>query len=537
MTELATNLTDATRAAEYYAQGYWRPEDLWTTIFNAASRNPDQLALVCGDRSVTYRELIQEATRLGAGLRERGIRRGDVVVIHARNSIESAQALLGCVYLGAVATPLPPMFSDRQLSSVVDKTQARAVIGLGDPSEVQRTIGGARAAASVQAVVVPDELAEGDEATVPWSALFGADDGEPRSAVDPDALAMLFFTSGTTGLPKGVMHSSNTVRYGIEGRARLHAVGSEDRQLVAAEFGFVGGVVFGVLTALVNGATGVLMRRWEPDEAVRLIAHRRISYCHLMPTHVHDLLASPLLDTADVSSLWRAAMGGLARERRLEVEQRLCPKPLPGYGMSECLGNATCSVDDLAERVLSTDGRPYAGTELRIVDQHDAPVATGVVGAVTVRGPSRCLGYFDAPQLTRDAFTEDGFYRTGDLGRLDADGYLTFVGRGKDIIRRGGVTIVPAELEGVLRNHTRIKDVAVIGLPDERLGERACACVITRDDRPITLEEITAFLSSHAIAKYLWPERIVQLASFPKTPSLKVKKPALVEQIQKEDRS
>ncbi len=229
-------------------------------------------------------------------------------------------------------------------------------------------------------------------------------------------------------------------------------------------------------------------------------------------------------------------MGGLPPERRSEIRRRLCPNPFPGYGMSECLGNSSCGPKDDPAKTLNRDGMPYPGTELLILGDDGKPARAGEAGAILVRGPSRCLGYFRAPELTRAAFTADGFFRTGDRGMLDEDGYLTFLSREKDIIRRGSVTIVPNEVEAALMTHANIRRVALVGLPDARLGERACACVITRDGAPIGLDALTQHLASRAVARYMWPERVEQFAEFPLTPSLKVRKPALIEAIAERDR-
>ncbi len=168
-----------------------------------------------------------------------------------------------------------------------------------------------------------------------------------------------------------------------------------------------------------------------------------------------------------------------------------------------------------------------------MVDEEDRPVAPGVTGAILARGPSRFLGYYGAPQLTAEAVTDAGYYRTGDIGWLDEAGCITFVARHKDIIRRGGIIIVPGDVEAALMGHPRIEHVAIVGLPDPRLGERACACVITRDGAPMTIEEITDFLQQRGVARYTWPESVAMFASFPRSASLKVQKRSLVEELQK----
>jgi non-ribosomal peptide synthetase component E (peptide arylation enzyme) len=206
--------------------------------------------------------------------------------------------------------------------------------------------------------------------------------------------------------------------------------------------------------------------------------------------------------------------------------------PLADYGLSEVPGHAAHGLDEPEAKMITTEGRPYDGTEIRILGADDAPLPAGEVGAVVVNGPSRFLCFLGNDDLTRDSLTSWGGYRTGDLGSLDEDGHLVYVGRSKDIIRRGGVTLVPAELEPVLLRHPAVHDVAVVPLPDERLGERACAALIIKPgERPPALAEVQEFLDREGVAKYTWPELVEVFEEFPRTPSLKVVKSEVVQQI------
>ena len=201
------------------------------------------------------------------------------------------------------------------------------------------------------------------------------------------------------------------------------------------------------------------------------------------------------------------------------------------YGMSESPAHVTGSTADDLEDLRTTEGKALPGTDLLICDDEDRPVPVGTHGNILVRGPNRLLGYYRNEALNKSSLTPDGFFRTGDVGFLNEAGFMTFVTRSKDIIRRGGVTITPADIETALRGHPRIADVAVIGLPDPRLGERACACVITRDGEDMSLSDITDFLGRIAFARYLWPETVAICQSFPRTPSLKVQKNELRRQV------
>jgi non-ribosomal peptide synthetase component E (peptide arylation enzyme) len=206
--------------------------------------------------------------------------------------------------------------------------------------------------------------------------------------------------------------------------------------------------------------------------------------------------------------------------------------PLGDYGLSEVPGHAAHSLHEPDEKIFLTEGRPYDGTEIRIVDREERPLPAGEVGSVIVNGPSRFLGFLGNDELTRQSLTAWGGYRTGDLGYLDEDGQFVYVGRSKDIIRRGGVTIVPAEVEPVILRHPNVHEVAIVPLPDERLGERACAAIIVVEGRPTpTIDDLQRFLDAEGVAKYTWPESVEVFADFPRTPSLKVVKRDVVRQI------
>jgi non-ribosomal peptide synthetase component E (peptide arylation enzyme) len=244
-----------------------------------------------------------------------------------------------------------------------------------------------------------------------------------------------------------------------------------------------------------------------------------------MPTHSADLIKAGSESTRDLSSMRVLAAPGLTRERRIAMREAFGVPPLGDYGLSEVPGHAAHGLHEHDEKIFLTEGPPYDGTEIRIVDELERPVTATTVGSVIVNGPSRFLGFLNNDELTRASLTDWGGYRTGDLGYLDEDGEFVYVGRSKDIIRRGGVTIVPSEVEPVLLRHPNVREVAIVPLPDERLGERACAAIIAVHGHSApTLEEIQRFLEQEGVAKYMWPESVEVFDEFPRTPSLKVVK-------------
>ena len=529
---------------QYYAQRYWRAEDLWESFATVFAASPAATAIIEGERRITFHELRQQGELFGRALWAHGLQPGDVIAIHGRHCLESVVAIVGCAYAGIVVALLPHMFSTEQIAAILDNSGAKALVALGEDSEVHR----ARLAAQgrqLVAFIVADAAgtgipsgdvsasAEQGSGTVAWRSFLERSSSasrqrEPRPA---DDIVLLLFSSGTTGEPKGVMHSANTVRFTVETYGRYQDIGPFDTSLVLTAFGFVGSSILGTYLTFLCGCKTVLQRTWSAEEAVMLIEKHRVTHFLLMPTHAIDILNCESLDRANCTSVSRGVVAGVSEAHRLDAQRRLCARPYPMYGMSESPGHVTgCSSDDLDD-LRTSEGRPLPGTELLVCDDDDRPLPPGSPGNVLVRGPNRFLGYYRNDVLNRSSLTEDGFFRTGDVGVLDAEGYFTFVSRSKDIIRRGGVTITPADVETALRPHPRVADVAVIALPDPRLGERACACVITKDGKDITLAELTSFLEARGFARYLWPEHVVVCERFPRTPSLKVRKNDLRKQV------
>jgi acyl-coenzyme A synthetase/AMP-(fatty) acid ligase len=343
---------------------------------------------------------------------------------------------------------------------------------------------------------------------------------------------MVLHSSGTTSTPKGIAHSNNTLRYATEGICKRWELTGEDIYLVVCEFGFVGGLVFGYFPPLLNGATGVLVNRWDAEDALRLIEEHHCTYVLSMPTHSADLIKAKSESDLDLPSMRVLAAPGLTRERRMAMQEAFGVPPLGDYGLSEVPGHAAHGLHEPEAKIALTEGRPYDGTEIRIVDDAEQAVPPNTVGSVIVNGPSRFLGFLGNDDLTRESLTSWGGYKTGDLGYLDEDGQFVYVGRSKDIIRRGGVTIVPSEVEPVILRHPDVREVAIVPLPDDRLGERACAAIIAVEGRTApTLEELQQFLDREGVAKYTWPESVEVFDEFPRTPSLKVVKRDVVTQI------
>ncbi len=512
----------AAAAERYYEEGFWRSDTLWSDLARVLEARADKVAFETDEGSLTFGELDRAAGALADRLAAFGISRGDVVAVLGRNSLEAPVALVACVRLGAVLAPVPPMFSAAQLSALIAQCDARGLVAFGGEREIEKCAQIPAERHSFLAIE-PETLDQ----------LLAAPRSEsaptPLPADDPN---LLLHSSGTTATPKGILHSGNTLRYATDQIRERWELSAEDLYLIVCEFGFVGSVLFGYFPALLSGAHCLSIGRWDPVKALEVMERKRVSYVLMMPTHASDALNDADPASHDFPALRAFAAPGLTPERRAHAQKAFGHPPLADYGLSEVPGNTAHGLREEEAKVLKTEGRPYRGTEIRIVDGNGEPLGPGEEGHVEVNGPSRFLGFLGNEELTAELIAPWGGYRTGDLGYLDEDGHLVYLGRSKDTIERGGVQIVPADVEPTVLEHPAIREVALVPLPDERLGERVCAAIIlTEGAGAPTLEQLQEFLAGKDVAKYTWPESIEVFDEFPRTSSLKPVKGEIVKRI------
>lgn len=353
---------------------------------------------------------------------------------------------------------------------------------------------------------------------------------------DPNAVTLLIFTSGTTGEPKGVMHTHNTVvaannplpeRLGITSDSVIH---------MASTLAHLTGFLYGARLNVQNGATAVLQDVWDASRFVELVEEHGITYTSAATPFLHDTLNAPNLADHDMSSLERFCCMGAPIPRVLvrEAKEKLPGLVvLGGWGQTEN-GLVTLGIPgDPEEKVIETDGYPWPGMHIRTVDFDGKEVPPGEEGGLQVYGPTLFVGYAERLEMTRESF-EGPWFDTGDLAKIDADGYVNISGRTKDVIIRGGENIPVSYVENVLYENPKVASVAIVAIPDPRLQERACACVVTKPGVEFTFEEMQNFLADKGVAKQYWPERLEILEDFPKTPSGKIRKFELRDQVKGE---
>ncbi|MCJ7439824.1 MAG: AMP-binding protein [Acidimicrobiia bacterium] len=423
---------------------------------------------------------------LAGALREEGVRRGDVVAWQAPNWWEVIVLYRACWRLGAIAGPIHH---------------------LAGPADVERML----------AILEPRVSLSVTDVRGPGARFTRLlDEGAPltRSVGRPSDLAVVLFTSGSTGGPKAALHTQRGLAYKARVMAAAHQLGPDDAVLMPAPLAHISGLLNAVLIPGVVPMRAEVMAKWDPEDALAAIEREHITFMIGPPTFFVALMAAPAFRTERVETLRLVSSGGAGVTPAFveEATERLACLVKRTYGSTEAPTITTSTPDDSVVRARETDGRATGVARLRISDPvtgRERP--TGEAGELWLRGPELFAGYAD-PEQTRAAISR-GWFRTGDLAAVDADGWLTIVGRIKDIIIRGGENITAAEVEGVLEAHPDIREAVAVGQPDGRLGERVCAFVVAT--RPFDLDTCRTWFEERGVARYKTPERVVQLDELP----------------------
>ena len=526
---METSLTE-TRIRAMTGAGFWRNEGLEVYLDRWARERPAKTALVDGRGRYTWEALARAVDRVAHGLRAHGVERGSVISCQLPNWNETVLIFLAALRLGAVVNPIPPTYRASEIRFMLGLLESQVAVvpaTFRGFSHAGMLVSLRSALPRLQHVFVA--RGQGPEGTTPLATLTdqaweGRAGRRGLPGTDANAVHEVVFTSGTTGEPKGVMHTSNTTLSTIYRAIERLEFSSQDVVLMASTLGHQTGYLFGYCLTLLLGVTAVWLDVWNAEEAARLIEAEGVTFTMGATPFLRDLTyAEPRRDLRSLR-LFISAGAPIPRPLVRDARARLGCAISAGWGMTEN-GLVTCNgLRDPEEKVFGSDGAPLPGMELRVVDGDGAPAPAGTEGDLLVRGAAQFVGYFRRPQFTADGHTADGWFKTGDRGTLDAAGYLAITGRSTDLIIRGGENIPVVEVENLLYTHPKIAGVAIVALPDPRLGERACAVVITREGQAITLGEIVDFLERHELARQKFPERLEIVSEFPMTPSGKIQK-------------
>ena len=495
----------------------------------AALQFGDGLAIADGNNRLTYAELVEQARRFGAALVASGIQPGDRVAIWAFNSAEWVTALLGLSCAGATLVPINTRWKGVEAADVLRRSRARLLVTVTD-------FLGTDYVAMLEGQELPDLSTTVVIRTKSWEDFLSGvtpsdlDELDRRAAaVAPDDPADILFTSGTTGVPKGVVMPHERSLGVATDWVRMTGLNTDDRYLMVNPYFHQFGLKAGILACLAGGAAMLPEPAFDVDRALARVASEHVTVFPGAPTLYHSILDHADRDKYDLSSL-RVAVTGAA-DIPVELIRRINDElpfsvVITGYGLTETGTATSTSPDDDFETVATTVGRPRPGFELRIADSDGNDVPTGEAGEVVIKGPTVMAGYLDDAEATSATLSPDGWLRTGDLGVLDERGYLRIVGRIKDMFIVGGFNVYPAEIENALLRHPDIRQAAVIGIPDERLGEVGMAFVVTASGSGEVGPEILTWCRDQ-MANYKVPRAIETVDELPLNATGKVVKDEL----------
>ncbi len=533
---MTRDLSPAARRAAMTEKGLWRDETLLDHFRCNVGRFPNKVAVIAtraeqGDETqLTYADLDRLSDRVAVGLARRGVGEGDVVSFQLPNWWQFTVLHLAALKLGAISNPLMIIFRERELTFMLGLAETKVLVV---PAKF-RNVDHRAIAKAVQAevptlthVVVVDGDGDGDEA---FDRLVADDASAAELAalaaheLSPDAVIQLLYTSGTTGEPKGVSHTSNTMLSNLMPFAdRLH-LGENDVIHMPSPMAHQLGFMYGLVLPAMLGATAVLQDVFVAATMARQITEEGATFTMGATPFLNDLADHCITTATSTPTLRIFVSAGAPIPRPLVTKARraLGAAVLSAWGMSENGAVTTTRLEDPEEKVTGTDGCPLPGMEVRVVDPLGNPLGVGEEGQLQVRGCSNFVGYMKRPGLAQ--VDDDGWFDTGDIARLDADGYIRIAGRSKDIIIRGGENIPVVEVEDMLFKHPSVATVAVVGYPDERLGERACAYVVLKAGASLSFADMVAYLKEQKMAVQYIPERLEVVEDVPRTPSGKIQK-------------
>ena len=488
-------------------------DNLACNLTNDVARRVDEPAVRMDDEIVSYGRLDELTAQLAGVLRARGITAGDRVGIMLPNVPEFAIAYYAVLRLGATVVPMNVLLKRREVGFYLTDPEASLVIAWHGFAEA--ALAGAQEAGVECLLVEPDafqrELAQAE----PFAEVA------QRAGEDT---AVILYTSGTTGTPKGAELTHANLKRNVDVSIGLFTIGAGDVILGALPLFHAFGQTCGLNTAIAAGACLSLIPRFDPAKALAIIERDRVNVFEGVPTMFSALLHDPAAETADVSSLRVSVSGGAALpvEVLRNFEERFDCIVLEGYGLSETSPVASFNHPD-RERTPGSIGTPVSGVEMKLIDEDGDEVGAGEVGEIAIRGHNVMKGYWRRPEATAEAIDPDGWFKTGDMARVDEQGRYFIVDRKKELIIRGGYNVYPREIEEVLYEHPAVREAAVVGVPHAELGEEIAAAIALKPDAQATPDELRAYVKEQ-VAAYKYPRHVWLVDELPKGPTGKILK-------------
>jgi acyl-CoA synthetase len=537
MTNTLLTLHDPEAARRYYDSGLWRNDTLYTLLAKHAASRPDDYALRDGARRLTWRALLALVDAVAADLDAAGLKHGERVAVWLPNRVEAVAVLLASSRQGYVCNPsLHQNYTVAEIVALLARTRAAALFAQSGYGADARTADIFKAVADLPSLRRVYTLGDGPASAAPFPLANGARPLPPADT-NPDKITYLAFTSGTTGTPKGVMHSDNTLL--ANARAMVEDWHHDERTIllslsplshhiaaVALAQSLAAGMELVVNAPPPNGKNGAMT-------PLDWILETGASYVMGVPTHAMDILGEMRrrgLDRLGAVKTFYMAGSPIPREvAQSFLDRGITPQNV--YGMSENSSHQYTLPSDPAKTIVATCGRACRAYEIRLWDQEnpDLEVSPGEIGEIGGRGACLMLGYFDNQEATEESFNREGWFMSGDLGRFDAEGCLEIVGRKKDLIIRGGHNIHPAKIEDLAMRHPAVARTAAFAVADDRLGEKLCLSVIFHEGTSAEAQELLAHLHEAGLSRYDMPEYFIAMTTYPLTASGKILKRELVE--------
>jgi cyclohexanecarboxylate-CoA ligase len=533
---------DADTIQRYVQDGVWSNATLDDYLVTHACRQGNRVAIVDRRWRLTYADLERLAHRAACGLMHLGVGPGEVVSIQLPNWAEWLILHCAATKIGAVTNSIGAVYREREMGYILDCAETSVMVipdtfrGFCYTDMLTQLV--PRLPKLHHILVVGDNVPDGMRSfgeflDTPWEERYSAYDVAGLRP-EPNRVTTLLFTSGTEATPKGVMHTHNTLDVATRQVRDSFALTGDDIVFMASPIGHITAVLFAARLPLMYGMTTVWQEHWNAEAAVDLIAREGCTVTFSATPFLHGLVHASNANRETLKTFRLFSCGGapIPRELVMRAEREHSFLVAAGYGSSEAILNSAITMDAPLARRYSTDGRIVPGVEARIVDPDTGAIkASGEEGELQVRTPALFAGYYRDPARTQQVVSPERWYSTGDLCTLDTEGYLSVVGRKKDMIIRGGANISAREIEELLFTHPKVANVACVAMPDPVLAERVCAFVVCVPGEALTFNEMVTFLKDKRIAAWKLPERLEVRDAFPMTPSGKVQKYLLRQEI------